>query len=619
MDPRIVGRPSVERHGTDDAGHHLVGRTERLGEDGRRGNRHRAQQPQLRCVRAGQLVREQRRMTALRVADRHPLPAGVGGRQPASGADAVDHAVGLTGPREVRVPFADGAEPDVVGGHVDALDAEAGGARGGPARCARRRQSGGAVGPRRHRPAVPRRPGNGIGDDAGDGAVASPDIARVVHHPNAASTGSDAEVLNSDERPRLPMGKRMRHPVEVGDASGEVLGPVAGGRTGARRTRQVLAAGHWHPRGGEQRYDRAEHRGTKPPPGRPLRLAWGRSGGRHAVGPRSTTSPAQAAPPRSRRNSRPPRDATASRSRREPHHPRSRRNSRPPRDATASSSRGSDSRDGAGRRDQGADDAGPGTSPGSTGMRKRHGEEICRPASTPRRRQQWRKSHDRGHRVAARRARDVCRSPEPLDPGCQRHRLRLPRRRCRCRSAGAVAALPRQPRQLGPGADRPTRRATAGHHVRQRRCRGLVRLPADTIEQMAHDAIVFITALELERVDILGFSIGSFVAQEITLSRPNLVRRLILASSAPKGSGRDARLGARGHRRGRRTSTDRRRRARRLLHAVHHRAARPADSPSNASTAEPRTATPRPRGRHDKPNTTPSAGGESPTTPCWRG
>jgi pimeloyl-ACP methyl ester carboxylesterase len=59
---------------------------------------------------------------------------------------------------------------------------------------------------------------------------------------------------------------------------------------------------------------------------------------------------------------------------------------------------------------------------------------------------------------------------------------------------------------------------------------------ADTIEQTARDSIAFVTALGLGRVDLLGFSIGSFVAQEIALRRPALVRRLVLASSAPKGA-----------------------------------------------------------------------------------
>jgi pimeloyl-ACP methyl ester carboxylesterase len=58
----------------------------------------------------------------------------------------------------------------------------------------------------------------------------------------------------------------------------------------------------------------------------------------------------------------------------------------------------------------------------------------------------------------------------------------------------------------------------------------------DTIEQMARDAIGFVTALEVGQVDVLGFSIGSFVAQQLALTRPALVRRLILASSAPQGA-----------------------------------------------------------------------------------
>ena len=58
----------------------------------------------------------------------------------------------------------------------------------------------------------------------------------------------------------------------------------------------------------------------------------------------------------------------------------------------------------------------------------------------------------------------------------------------------------------------------------------------DTIGQMARDAIAFIAALDLSPVDLLGFSIGSFVAQEITLIRPAIVRRVVLASSAPQGA-----------------------------------------------------------------------------------
>jgi pimeloyl-ACP methyl ester carboxylesterase len=58
----------------------------------------------------------------------------------------------------------------------------------------------------------------------------------------------------------------------------------------------------------------------------------------------------------------------------------------------------------------------------------------------------------------------------------------------------------------------------------------------NTIEAMAHDAIDFLEAMDLQRVDLLGFSIGSFVAQEIALIRPDLLRRVVLASAAPQGA-----------------------------------------------------------------------------------
>jgi pimeloyl-ACP methyl ester carboxylesterase len=58
----------------------------------------------------------------------------------------------------------------------------------------------------------------------------------------------------------------------------------------------------------------------------------------------------------------------------------------------------------------------------------------------------------------------------------------------------------------------------------------------NTVEAMAHDAIAFIEAMGFQRADLLGFSIGSFVAQEIALIRPDLLRRVVLASSAPQGA-----------------------------------------------------------------------------------
>jgi pimeloyl-ACP methyl ester carboxylesterase len=58
----------------------------------------------------------------------------------------------------------------------------------------------------------------------------------------------------------------------------------------------------------------------------------------------------------------------------------------------------------------------------------------------------------------------------------------------------------------------------------------------NAIEAMADDAIAFVGAMGLEEIDLLGFSIGSFVAQEIALIRPDLLRRVVLASSAPQGA-----------------------------------------------------------------------------------
>jgi pimeloyl-ACP methyl ester carboxylesterase len=59
---------------------------------------------------------------------------------------------------------------------------------------------------------------------------------------------------------------------------------------------------------------------------------------------------------------------------------------------------------------------------------------------------------------------------------------------------------------------------------------------SSTIAETARQMIAFITALGFERIDLLGFSIGGFVAQEIALIRPTLLRRLILAATGPKGA-----------------------------------------------------------------------------------
>ena len=139
-----------------------------------------------------------------------------------------------------------------------------------------------------------------------------------------------------------------------------------------------------------------------------------------------------------------------------------------------------------------------------------------------------------------------------------------------------------------------------------------------TIAQMAVDAIAFLDAIELVKVDILGFSIGSFVAQEIALVRPSVVRRLVLASSAPQGA-----AGMHGW-------------APEVIQAVGSpapnpdgylsvfftgsaqagkRAWRPYDGWPHVSMAETRQR----RGRHARPSTTRCARGESRITGCCSG
>jgi pimeloyl-ACP methyl ester carboxylesterase len=60
--------------------------------------------------------------------------------------------------------------------------------------------------------------------------------------------------------------------------------------------------------------------------------------------------------------------------------------------------------------------------------------------------------------------------------------------------------------------------------------------PSNTIAATARQMIAFTDALGLRAIDLLGFSIGGFVAQEIALVRPWLVRRLVLAATGPKGA-----------------------------------------------------------------------------------
>jgi pimeloyl-ACP methyl ester carboxylesterase len=72
---------------------------------------------------------------------------------------------------------------------------------------------------------------------------------------------------------------------------------------------------------------------------------------------------------------------------------------------------------------------------------------------------------------------------------------------------------------------------------------GSTGMTPSTVTQMAIDAIAFLEAMEFDQVDMRGFSIGSFVAQEIALVRPAMVRHLV-SRRPPPGRRRHARLGA---------------------------------------------------------------------------
>jgi pimeloyl-ACP methyl ester carboxylesterase len=58
--------------------------------------------------------------------------------------------------------------------------------------------------------------------------------------------------------------------------------------------------------------------------------------------------------------------------------------------------------------------------------------------------------------------------------------------------------------------------------------------PADTIDASADHVARFLRSLGLQAVDVLGFSIGGYIAQGVVLRHPELVRRLVLVGTAPR-------------------------------------------------------------------------------------
>ncbi|MFC3492632.1 alpha/beta fold hydrolase [Glycomyces rhizosphaerae] len=57
----------------------------------------------------------------------------------------------------------------------------------------------------------------------------------------------------------------------------------------------------------------------------------------------------------------------------------------------------------------------------------------------------------------------------------------------------------------------------------------------DSIEAMADDAYAFITALGFDKIDVFSFSLGGMIAQALIAAHPDLVRKLVLTGTGPKG------------------------------------------------------------------------------------
>jgi pimeloyl-ACP methyl ester carboxylesterase len=57
-----------------------------------------------------------------------------------------------------------------------------------------------------------------------------------------------------------------------------------------------------------------------------------------------------------------------------------------------------------------------------------------------------------------------------------------------------------------------------------------------TVAEMTADAIAFVEGLGISRFDVLGFSLGGFIAQQLAFERPDLVRKMIIVGAAPQGA-----------------------------------------------------------------------------------
>ncbi len=57
----------------------------------------------------------------------------------------------------------------------------------------------------------------------------------------------------------------------------------------------------------------------------------------------------------------------------------------------------------------------------------------------------------------------------------------------------------------------------------------------DSVETMADDAYTFIAALGFDKIDVFSFSLGGMIAQALVMKHPELVRKLVLTGTGPKG------------------------------------------------------------------------------------
>jgi pimeloyl-ACP methyl ester carboxylesterase len=57
----------------------------------------------------------------------------------------------------------------------------------------------------------------------------------------------------------------------------------------------------------------------------------------------------------------------------------------------------------------------------------------------------------------------------------------------------------------------------------------------ETVQAMSAHALAFVDALGLDQIDVLGYSLGGMVAQQLALDRPSLIRKMLLVGTAPEG------------------------------------------------------------------------------------